>query len=667
MSDTYTHPPHGMSEYDSLMIDDENVDPRAISYELADDPDLYVQATEDLDTTAHEYNRVAEANYATLMSGGEPTDEEGEREASLRHKTEVLGAAIDPTPPNPVEARRDLNSPEEQRASARAAHELQGLVADLINDIRADYFSKSDRMTSSDEHIGRREKVADILREYPSLSTQIEQRLAQYQKSHESHWDSTDDDGNRKQGKLSGAHEAYIAARDKDIARDAFAAPMTTVAEIKVHIDANNAEGKGVKAWEHSDLDSAVYKGLTEIMDGTGYYQYDKGQGQDPNEFYRDDIERENALQEQLRAEMTEALYDWREGKLDDAGDPIDKAKLEALAYSKMIAMHKHMAELNEQAEDVPLRHSYHDTLRGQRERMMESILSTRYMREQVRIDEAAHRTPGAMDFHGRRPVGYNADKSIDLGGINLYPDGTLGLPDAGRDSEGKPVTLYISPDGKRDTMKKTPFPMDTLPVVAYPRTPEPEVPPVDPTGLNILERRRAEKQYKLDVEARKQRELAYVQEIADGRIMEDDRDIVTLLDDYNEADRHLFANQADQEAIEDFREVAHIARQRVSEALAAELGAAVPDEDKLAELQRIANVLTYRLNFIEANHTDKKYAMGPDGTIATKDTINQINGYWMIRQDGSARRVTRDRATGRPVHGRWMPPTGDYTPTFTY
>ena len=658
MSDTYTHPPHGMSEYDSLMIDDENVDPRAISYELADDPDLYVQATEDLDTTAYEYNRVAEENYATLMRGDEPTEEEGEREASLRHKVEVLGAAIDPTPPNPVEARRDLNSPEEQRASARAAHELQGLVADLINDIRMDYFSKSDRMTTSDEHIDRREKVAAILREYPSLSTQIEQRLAQYKKSEESHWDSTDDDGNRKQGKLSAAEEAYTAARDKDISRDAFAAPMTTVAEIKVHIDANKAEGAQVKAEEYADIDSAIYGGMQKIMEGTGYYQYDKGQGQDPNEFYRDDIERENALQEQLHAEMTEALYNWRE-----SGDKQD----EAVVYSKMVAMHRHMAELNEQAEDVPLRHSYHNTLRGQRERMMESILSTRYMREQVRIDEAAYRTPGAMDFHGRRPVGYNADKSIDLGGINLYPDGILGLPGAGRDTEGNPVTLYIHPDGKRTTTKKQPFQMDELPVVTDPRAPEPEVPPVDPTGLSILERRRAEKQYKLDVEARKQRELAHVKEIAEGRIIEDDRDIATLLDDYNEADKHLFAHQADQEAIEDFREVAHITRQRVSEELTAELGKAYPDDDKLAQLQRIANVMTYRLNFIEANHTDKKYAMAPDGTIATKDTINQINGYWMIRQDGSARRVTRDRATGRPVHGRWMPPTGDYTPMFTY
>lgn len=656
MSDTYTHPPHGMSEYDSLMIDDENVDPRAISYELADDPDLYVQATEDIDTTAHEYHRVAEENYATLMRGDEPTEEEGEREASLRHKVEVLGSAIDPTPPDPIEPRRNLNSPEEQRASARAAHELQGLVADLINDIRADYFSQSDRMVSSKEHEARRNQVAEILREYPSLSTQVEQRLAQYKKSEESHWDSTDDDGNRKQGKLSAAEEAYTAARDKDISRDAFDAPMTTVAEIKVHIDANKAEAKQVKAGEYADIDSAIYGGMQEIMKGTGYYQYDKGQGQDPNEFYRDDIERENALQEQLHAEMTEALYNWRE-----SGDKQD----EAVVYSKMIAMHKHMAELNEQAEDVPLRHSYHDTLRGQRERMMESILSTRYMREQVRIAEAAQRTPGAMDFHGRRPVGYNADKSIDLGGISLYPDGILGLP--GHDEAGNPATLYIHPDGKNTTTKKQPFQMDELPVVTYPRTPEPEVPPVNPTGLNILERRRAEKQYKLDVEARKQRELAHVKEIAEGRIIEDDRDIATLLDDYNEADKHLFAHQADQEAIEDFREVAHITRQRVSEELAAELGKTYPDDDKLAELQRIANVMTYRLNFIEANHTDKKYAMGPDGTIATKDTINQINGYWMIRQDGSARRVTRDRATGRPVHGRWMPPTGDYTPMFTY
>lgn len=662
MSDTYTGPrtPDEMDAYDSLMIDGENVDPRAVAHELANDTDLFVQATEDLDTTAYEYNRVAEENYATLMSGGEPTDAEGENEASLRHKTEVLSKAIDPTVPDPVEIRRDLNSPEEQRASNLAAHELHGLVADLINDIRADYFNrKGDRAMESDEHMGRRARVAEILREYPSLSDQIEQRLKQYEDSDKSHHDRTDAEGNIKHGNLSAAQEAYIAARDKDISRDAFAGPMTTVAEIKRYIDANKAEGRQVKAEEYADVDAAISGGLKDIMDDTGYYQYDMGQGKDPAEFYERDIDRENATQERLHAEMVEALYEWREsGKKED----------EATVYSKMIAMHEHMAELNALAEDVPLRHSYHDTLRGQRERMMQSILSTRYMREQVRISEAAQLTPGAMDFHGRRPVGYNADKSIDIGGIDLYPDGVLGLPgEGGRDKDGNPITLYIHPDGERTTMKKVPFPMDKLPVVTYPRAPEPEVPPVDATGMSVLERRRAEKQYKLDVEARRQRELAHLQEIADGKIMEDDRGISELLADYNEADKHLFANQADQEAIEDFREVTHIARQRISEALQAELRESYPDEDKLAEMQRVINVMTYRLNLTEANHTDKKYAMSSDGTIATRDTMNQRTGYWMIRQDGSARQVTRDRATGRPVYGRWEAPTGDYAPSFRY
>jgi hypothetical protein len=655
-----------MSEYDSLMIDGENVDPRAISYELADEPDLYVQATEDLDTSTYEYNRVAEENYATLMSGGEPTDEEGEREATLRHKTEVLSAAIDPTVPDPVETPRDLNSPEEQRKTQRAAHELQGLVADLINDIRIDYFNKEAGATESREHMARRDQVAEILREYPGLSDQIEQRLGQYKKSDESHYDSTDaDTGDLKKGKLTVGEETYIAARDKDISRDPFAGSMTTVAEIKRFIDANKAEGKHVvKAEEYADVDAAISGGLQDIMNDTGYYQYDKGQGKDPADFYRDDIERENATQELLHSEMVEALYEWREGKEPEDGETLEETnrKREAVVYSKMMAMHKHMAELNEQAVDVVARHSYHDTLRGQRERMMQSILSTRYMREQVRISETARLTPGAMDFHGRRPVGYNADKSIDLGGINLYPDGILGLPGAGgRDKDGNPVTLYIHPDGERTTTKLQPFPMDELPVVVYTRAPEPEVPPVDATGMNVLERRRAEKQYKLDVEARKQRELAHLQEIADGRILEDDRDIATLVRDYNEADRHLFANQADRDAIEDFREVTHIARKRISEALQVELTKAYPNEDNLAEMQRLVNQMTYRLNVTEANHTDKKYAMAPDGTIATRDTVNQHKGYWMIRQDGSARQITRDPATGRRLYGSWMPPTGDY------
>lgn len=655
MSDSYTGPrtPDDMSEYDSLMIDGENVDPRALSYELADDPDLYLQATEDLDTTTHEYNRVAEENRARFAAGDVPSDDDDAHEATLRHKTEVLSKAIDPTVPDPVEVRRDLNSPEEQRASARAAHELQGLVADLINDIRIDYFSKSDQMTSSEEHMARREKVAEILREYPGLSEQIQTRMEAYHDSHSAHDDEYKDGALHKKGKLTLAEEAYTAARDKDISRDAFAGPMTTVAEIRVHIDANKAEGKQVKASEHADIDTAIYRGIEDIMTGTGYYNYDTGRGQDPAEFYKDDIERENATQEQLHAEMVEALYIWRE-----SGNKED----EATVFTKMVAMHKHMAELNGLAEDVPARHSYHDTLRSQRERMMQSILSTRYMREQVRISEAAQRTPGAMDFHGRRPVGYNADKSIDIGGINLYPDGVLGLPgEGGRDKDGNPVTLYIHPNSERTTMEKVPFPMDKLPVVTNPRAPEPEVPPVDPTGLSIMERRRAEKQYKLDVEARKQRQMQYDQDIVDGKILEDDRDIGPLINDYNHAEQHWFAHQADQEAIEDFREVAHIARQRVSERLQSELSETYPNEDALAELQRIANVMTYRLNLTEANHTDKKYAMGPDGTIATRDTINQRNGYWMIRQDGSARQVTRDRATGRPVYGRWMPPTGDY------
>lgn len=657
MSDTYTHPPHGMSEYDSLMIDGENVDPRAVAHELAGDSDLYIQAVEDVDTAAYEHNRVAEEHRARFAAGDTPSDDDDAHEATLRHKHEVLSVAIDPNLPKPVEERRDLNSPEERRKSARAAHELEGLVAELINDIRIDYFARSDRMKESDEHTARSEKVAEILREYPSLSDQLKTRMEAYHESHGAHDDEYKDGALVKKGKLTQAEEASLAAEDAYLDRDPFSTPMKSVADVNAFKDHHQARGRVVKAEEVSDVDTAIYRGIEDIVTGTGYYDYDKGRGQDPAEFYKDDIERENTKQEQLHTEMVEALHIWREsGQKED----------EAVVFSKMIAMHEHMDELNEMAEDVPLRHSYHNTLRGQRESMMQNILTTRYMREQVRISEAAQHSPGAMDFHGRRPVGYNADKSINLGSVNLYPDGIVGVPGGGgRDKDGNPVAMYIYPDGERTTTKKQPFEMEELPPVTNPRTPEPLTPPVDPS-LRGFERRRAIKARDEAEKARQQRQNQYDQDIVDGKILEDDRTIMTLLKDYGDADKHWFANQADEDAIEDYREVAHIARQRVSEALSEELKETYPDEDKLADLQRAANTITYRLNLLEANHTDKKYTMSSDGTIITKDVINQSEGYWMIRQDGSARQITRDRTTGRPMYGRWMPPTGDYV-RFTY
>ncbi len=623
MSDTYTGPPPALSEYDRLMVDGgEGIDPRALAHELAENPTLYIEATENLDSLHHglEADRAAGADSdpATIS------------------RVEVLRETIDPATPRLLDKPRDLNTPEAIREARRAEHALKDELVGLVDDFR----DISGRRIESPDHQDRLDRIDDILREHPSLSARMDERIKLYSDSEGAHHDHDDDDGNFVEGHLPKAAKKQLAAEDNYIAMDAFDGDPGSVEAIEYYKQHHQAIAAQEKGRQFARTDKNVYFGVEDSITSLPHYNYDKGQGKPVAEAWSDEIEAEDALQERLHDEMVASLHEWRRsGYLED----------EAKVFSAMTAMNEHLAELDGQIADTAERHSYYSTLRQQRTELARSIFQTRYMREQVRIDGATSFLPNdKIDFRGRYPSEYQTDKSIAHRGRILYPDGTFKIGAAGEhvDAEGTRVEGYAMHQ------------MKDLPPVTEPRTPEP---PIDP---ELKGRAR-----KAEEAARAARTAEYARALGEGDIIEDSRTINELFDAFGRADENWFENQSDSHAIDNYRLVAHVTRQRLAERLAAieaidpitlSPANAIARERALAESQTALNVVTYRVKYLEAGHTSNRYRMSGDGTLATNATMNGHEGMWMIRRDGSARAITRS-PRGGVVYGRWEHPAGAY------
>jgi hypothetical protein len=685
MADTYTgpHAPAGGDEYYRLVRDGETIDEALVSHELMMNPDLFTDAVDEITELPHELQSRTEDrdyfeddrnHYKDYLERDDLTDDDrkdasdklhaAERNVdaadqdldNIAHRQESLSYILDPNLSGPLEEKRDLNTPEARREAQRAAETLKQDLEGIIEDIRVDHYNRGAGRLESREHMDRKQRIDEILREFPYLSKNIETQFGHYVTSSEAHHDTIDSRTGKvtATGHLSKSEAARQSAEDAYLTDDPWARDVSTVEYAKAFKDHHKANAAHERARTYATVDGKISDEIMAILDGDlEYYNYDQGVGKDPAEFYNDEIERENVQQEHLRSSMVDALQEWRETA---------SAESEARVYGAMVAMQEHMSDLNEQANNYPERHTYYNIIRGQRETMMRTMLTTRYMREQVRISYAFARSPeGTSDFRGRREVTYNEDKSIRIGGVDLYPDGIVRVPDEGRDDEGKAVDLYVHPDGSSTITKRQPFMMD----VAEPRI------AVRPDNTPVPgEKKDAAK-------ARHERSLAFDEGVASGRIIEDDHTSgEDLIDEYNEISRKWFENQSDPDVVESYRETAYLLRHRLTQAMDEiqehiASGSLSPDREifelsQLAALQENANRVTYEINFLEAGHNTKPYKMGPNGAILTTDTINGDRREWLIYTDGSSRRITRG-ARGAIVPSDIIPSTGAYAPYATH